>query len=92
MGVNTVWEKSIVQGYKIESQDRHNKIAIAISQGDGVIHLSCDHHNTPQFNYANTDTDMATNPDKIIWDNTVFKLVPNLGMQNDTGWVTYPTF
>jgi hypothetical protein len=86
------WEKSVVQGYKIKSQDRHNKIAMEISKGDGVIHLSFDHHNTPQLNYAKSDIGVASNPDSIVWDNTVFSLLPNLGLKNDTGLVTYPSF
>ncbi|WP_445737172.1 BNR-4 repeat-containing protein [Mariniflexile sp.] len=86
------WEKSILQGYKIKSEDRHNKIALDISKGDGVIHLSFDHHNTPHFNYAHSNQNVASNPDSVVWDNSIFKLLPNLGMKDDTGMVTYPTF
>ncbi|GAA4291093.1 BNR-4 repeat-containing protein [Aestuariibaculum suncheonense] len=86
------WEKSIIQGYQITSEDRHNKIALSISKGDGVIHIAFDHHNTPQFNYAHSKLNVATNPDNVIWDNSVFELQPNLGLRNDTGLVTYPTF
>ncbi len=89
---NSDWEKSILQGYQIKSEDRHNKIALSISGGDGVIHLAFDHHNTPQFNYAHSKVNVATNPTAIVWDNSVFVLQPNLGLKNDTGLVTYPTF
>ncbi|MGB6153987.1 MAG: BNR-4 repeat-containing protein [Pricia sp.] len=88
----SAWEKSILQGYKMKSEDRHNKIALSISEGDGVIHLSFDHHNTPQFNYAHSPANAATNPEAIVWDNSVFSLQPNLGLTTDTGLVTYPTF
>jgi hypothetical protein len=86
------WEKSVIQGYQIKSHDRHNKIAMEISEGDGVIHLSFDHHNTPQLNYALSKIGVATNPDSVMWDDTVFSLLPNLGLENDIGLVTYPSF
>lgn len=92
INTNSDWEKSILQGYQIKSEDRHNKIALSISKGDGVIHISFDHHNTPQFNYAHSKLNVATNPDTIVWDNSIFELQPNLGLKNDTGLVTYPTF
>jgi hypothetical protein len=92
INIDSDWEKSIIQGYQIKSEDRHNKIALSISKGDGVIHIAFDHHNTPQFNYAHSKLNAATNPNNIGWDNTVFKLQPNLGLKNQTGLVTYPTF
>lgn len=90
--LNSNWEKSILPGYKIQSEDRHNKIALSISKGDGVIHIAFDHHNTPQFNYAHSKVHTATNPTAVVWDNSVFKLQPNLGLKEETGLVTYPTF
>jgi len=92
MNSNDKWEKSVVKGYTVNSQDRHNKITMEISKGDGVIHLSFDHHNTPHFNYAQSKVGTANNPDALAWNDTVFSLLPNLGMQNETGLVTYPTF
>jgi hypothetical protein len=90
--LDTVWEKAIINGYKIESNDRHNKISMAISEGDGVIHLSFDHHNTPKLNYARSAAGVAKNPGKVKWDNGVFQLLPNLGFENDMGLITYPSF
>lgn len=92
MAPNARWEKSILQGYRIKSEDRHNKIALSISSGDGVIHIAFDHHSTPQFNYAHTNQNVATNPESVVWDNAVFSLQPNLGLKTDTGLVTYPSF
>jgi hypothetical protein len=89
---STQWQKSIVKGYKMHSQDRHNKIAMEISEGDGVIHLSFDHHNTPQINYAKSEIGVVTNPESVVWNDSVFTLVPNLGLKEDTGLVTYPNF
>lgn len=87
-----VWTKSVLQDYKIKSQDRHNKVAIAISEGDGTIHLAFDHHNTPTLNYARTAPGVADHPDDIVWDNKIFTYTPNLGIDEKTGLVTYPSF
>lgn len=86
------WQKSILQGYRVQSNDRHNKIAIAISKGDGVIHLSFDHHNSKVLNYARTAVDVAKHPEDIIWDDHTFSLQSNLGLKKDFGLVTYPAF
>ncbi len=88
-----VWEKSVVQGYRVVSRNRHNKLAIGISSGDGVIHLAFDHHNTPTFNYARTAVGVAENPEEVVWDDDVFQLLPNLGLEDVDAWgVTYPLF
>lgn len=86
------WEKSILQEYQITSQNRHNRLSMGIS-GDGVIHLAFDHHNAPTLNYARSEKGVANNPEEVIWNNNVFSLEPNLGLDNvDTGLVTYPNF
>ncbi len=86
------WEKTSVPNYTMKLHDRHRKIAIGISEGDGVIHLAFDHHNTPVLNYARTAVGVASNPEKVAWDDTVFKYVPNLDIPENTGEVTYPSF
>lgn len=86
------WAKIVLQNYKVKSQDRHNKVAIAISQGDGTIHLAFDHHNTPVLNYARTAHGVADHPDDVVWNDTVFTYTPNLGLKDETGLVTYPSF
>ena len=87
-----LWEKSILQGYRITSQNRHNRLSMGISR-DGVIHLSFDHHNTPRLNYAKTKIGVANNPEEVSWDNNVFSLQSNLGLGTiNVGLVTYPYF
>lgn len=67
---NSAWEKCILRGYTMTSEDRRNKLALSISKGDGVIRLACDHHNTPHFNYAHSKLSVATHPEAYIWDNS----------------------
>ena len=87
-----VWEKSILQGYRITSNDRHNRISMGVSAGDGVIHLAFDHHNSPTMNYARTEKGVGDNPENVTWDNEVFSLAPNLGLEDPIQRVTYPSF
>ena len=86
------WEKSTILGHKMVLHDRHRKIAMSISKKDGVIHLAFNHHNTDGFNYAHSAVDVANNPEKVTWDNSIFQLLPNLGLSESTGSVTYPSF
>ncbi len=86
------WEKTTVPNYFMKLDDRHRKISIGISRGDGVIHLAFDHHNEGVFNYARTDVDVANNPAATIWDSSVFTYVPNLNLTVSPGDVTYPSF
>jgi len=72
------WEKSILQGYKVTSDDAHNRQSIGIS-GDGVIHIAFDHHNDPVLNYAKTEPGIANNPQNVVWDDSVFTYAPNFG-------------
>ena len=87
------WERSTLQGYKVTSDDAHNRQSIGIS-GDGVIHIAFDHHNDPVLNYAKTKSGFASNPADVVWDDTVFTYAPNFGqniLKSGTK-VTYPNF
>ncbi len=87
------WEHSVLEGYKLTSDDAHNRQTIGISAGDGVIHISFDHHNRPQMNYAATATGVADNPTSVKWDKSVFKYAENLGGDPKVRLnVTYPSF
>lgn len=86
------WIKSVLQNYRVKSNDRHNRITLGISEGDGVIHIAFDHHNTPQINYACTEVGVAIKPESIAWDNNTFKYNPNMGIEEETGLITYPSF
>ena len=87
------WERSTLQGYKITSDDAHNRQSIGIS-GDGVIHIAFDHHNDPVLNYAKTKAGVANNPDNVLWDDSVFTYAPDFGQNllKPGTKVTYPNF
>lgn len=87
------WERSTLQGYRVISDDAHNRQTIGISSGDGVIHISFDHHNRPAMNYASTAAGVATNPEAVTWDDSVFTYAENLSGDPDERLdVTYPVF
>jgi BNR repeat-containing family member len=92
------WLLSAVPGYKVTTDDRHNKMAIAISRGDGRLHLAFDHHVANELHYAHSPVGFANDPARQTWDNGVFTYMANLGQ---SAWftgtfpektVTYPTF
>lgn len=86
------WEFSVLEGYEVRSDDAHNRQTIGISEGDGKIHISFDHHNSPKMNYAATATGVASDPASVTWDNSVFKYAENLGGNLDERLeVTYPS-
>ncbi len=89
---NAPWQKAAVSGFTMTSQDRHNKIAIGISEADGRIHLAFDHHNTPQIKYAVSPKGIADQPNSFPWDDDTFALTPNLGLDIKPDLVTYPEF
>lgn len=87
------WQRATLQGYEINSDDAHNRQTIGISEGDGVIHISFDHHNRPQLNYAATAPGVASDPASVVWNNEVFTYAPNLGGDPQARLdVTYPFF
>ncbi len=87
------WEHSVLDGYEVKSDDAHNRQTIAISNGDGRIHISFDHHNRPTMNYAATAVGVADSPASVSWDNSVFKYAENLGGDPEEELVvTYPSF
>ncbi len=93
-----VWEKSTVPNYTVTTDDRHNKMASAVSTGDGTIHIAFDHHVAPELHYARTKSGVADNPAAQTWNNQVFTYEQNF---NNDAWfsgtfpertVTYPSF
>ncbi|WP_371193803.1 BNR-4 repeat-containing protein [Glaciecola sp. SC05] len=87
------WQHSTLPVYRVTSHDAHNRASIAISRGDGAIHISFDHHNTDRVNYARTIKGVADNPEAVVWDDKVFAFERNMGLGKDAvGRVTYPTF
>lgn len=87
------WQRATVAGYKVTSDDAHNRQTIGISQGDGRIHIAFDHHARPQMNYAATGPGVTVHPDSVAWDDRVFTYAANLGGNPKTMLnVTYPSF
>lgn len=91
------WKHAQIKGYEVKSEDGHNRNAIAISEGDGVIHLSFDHHNSRVFNYAKSAKGAADRPNATAWNDDTLKLNKNLGLSARTFdqnimSVTYPAF
>jgi BNR repeat-containing family member len=87
------WQRSTLKGYRVISDDAHNRQTIGIASGDGTIHIAFDHHNQPQMNYAVTAKGVADDPGKVKWDDSVFRYAPNLGGDpTEKLEVTYPSF
>ncbi len=87
------WERATIPGYKVTSDDAHNRQTIGVSSGDGVIHISFDHHNRPTMNYAATAKGVASDPASVRWDDRVFTYAENLGGDpKERLKVTYPSF
>ncbi len=86
------WEKAKVAGYRLTSDDAHNRPSIAISEGDGRVHITFDHHNERGMNYANTNVGVADNPATTKWNDTTFTYRKNFGWEKFSWVVTYPSF
>ena len=90
---SSTWEYSTLPVYRLTSNDAHNRASIAISKGDGTIHITFDHHNTPRINYARSLVGVADKPESTVWNDQVFTFQRNMGFANDAvDPVTYPTF
>lgn len=92
------WELSSLSGYTVTTDDRHNKMTLAISKGDGTMHMAFDHHTANELHYARTHPGYADDPQERVWNNGVFTYTENFGKD---AWfsgtfaertVTYPTF
>ncbi|WP_448248796.1 BNR-4 repeat-containing protein [Thalassotalea agariperforans] len=87
------WQHATLPAYRLTSDDAHNRQTIAISKGDGVIHIAFDHHNHSRINYAHTAKGVADDPESVDWNDEVFNFNKNLGFNSDIiNSVTYPTF
>ena len=93
-GTNGEWQRLTLRNYKVTSEDLHNRAEIAVSEGDGVIHLAFDHHGGKEVHYARTKPGVADHPGDVVWDASVFTYTPNLGITDLPKDIqaTYPTF
>ncbi len=86
------WQHARIEGHKVVTDDAHNRPAIAISEGDGRIHVTFDHHAFDWMNYANTAIGVADNPAATNWNDKTFTFRRNLEWPDFRWSVTYPDF
>jgi len=89
---NGSWEVIHFDDYILEGNDNHNVTVLGISRGDGTIHLSFDHHGHA-LHYRVSKTGVASNPDEVKWDASLFSEVRDwLRRGKPETRVTYPRF
>ena len=85
------WEIIRFMDYNFKSNDAHNTISIGICPGDGTIHMAFDHHVHP-LHYRVSQKGVATDPDKVIWQASLFSPVNPELEKGKPITVTYPRF
>ena len=86
------WETVELTDYYFSSSDGHNIISMGICPNNGTIHLAFDHHVSP-LHYRVSDPNVATNPEAITWDDSLFGPVRQyLEAGKNVSGVTYPRF
>ncbi len=86
------WEVIQFQDHRFESNDSHNTAVVGICEKDGTIHMAFDHH-ASQLNYRVSQQQVATQPESVKWDATLFGPVTHtLGSVATDSQVTYPRF
>ena len=65
------WELIHFEDYLFEGVDNHNVAVLGIGHGDGTIHLAFDHHGEP-LNYRVSQPGVATDPENVKWDASLF--------------------
>jgi hypothetical protein len=85
------WQTIEFTDYTPNSADAHNTISIGISPGDGVLHLSFDHH-SHDLRYRKSTVDVLNNPASATWEATSFSAVQNQLTGSTVSLVTYPRF
>lgn len=89
---NGVWEIISFDDYLFEGNDNHNVTVLGISRADGTIHLAFDHHGEP-LNYRVSEPGVATHPENVKWDASLFSDVRDwLKQEEPILNVTYPRF
>jgi rhamnogalacturonyl hydrolase YesR len=85
------WEKLTIAGYDFKSEDAHNTVSLGICEGDGTLHLAFDHHVTP-LHYTMSQPGVATHPDSVRWDGSLFGPIHSDLEHGKPIVVTYPRF
>jgi len=77
--------------WKLSSDDAHRNTCLGISEADGRLHFSWDHHNNP-LNYARTRAGFLTQPPKEISPDDIEPRQPLAEGPHPALRVTYPRF
>lgn len=85
------WEIIRFTDYLFQSNDAHNTISMGISPNDGTIHLAFDHHVHP-LHYRVSHKGVATTPEIITWDTSLFSPVAAELEKGKPIKITYPRF
>jgi hypothetical protein len=89
---NGPWETILFTDYTPYAADAHNTISLGISPGDGVLHLSFDHH-SQNLNYRKSVPGLTTNPGSATWTKDSFGSVTHEFVNGTlVKQVTYPRF
>jgi rhamnogalacturonyl hydrolase YesR len=86
-----LWQKLQIAGCDFKSNDAHNTISLGICEGDGTIHLAFDHHVTT-LHYTVSKPGVATHPESVGWDGSLFGPVHSDIEKGKTIVITYPRF
>jgi len=85
------WETIRFTDYLFQGNDAHNTISMGICPNDGTIHLAFDHHGHP-LHYRVSRKDVASSPETVNWDTSLFSPVTSeleIGLPIK---ITYPRF
>jgi rhamnogalacturonyl hydrolase YesR len=85
------WQVLRFSDYQFKSNDAHNVISLGICEKDGTIHLAFDHHVTT-LHYRVSKPGVATNPESVTWDPSLFGPVHADLETGKPVKVTYPRF
>jgi len=85
------WEIIRFTDYLFQSNDAHNTISMGICPNDGTIHLAFDHHGHP-LHYRVSRKSVATTPETVTWDTSLFSPVVAELEKGSPIKITYPRF
>jgi len=85
------WQILEMKDYDFKSNDAHNVISIGICPNDGTIHMAFDHHGHP-LHYRVSKKGVATHPEKVKWDASLFGPVTSELEKGKPIKITYPRF
>ena len=85
------WEIVELDDYFFRSNDAHNTISMGVCPADGTIHLSFDHHND-SLNYRVSEKGVATEPESVQWNASLFSPVLSELERGKKIRITYPRF